>query len=188
MVGKLCALSWNQPPDLSLFIISWATDTHYKPFLIFWTVAMSTNPSRSPSKQWARDTCSMSVAWLQCLAGQVYYRLLRSWYFKPMVAGHVSLLGYILILSWGVYMIRKWWSLMLICIALNKVNLIVDFCNYNFNHDHVLQVTLRTLGKYSNGFYWATISQLRYTPGTLGPILQYSNKPEVARWKEEKQL
>lgn len=57
----------------------------------------------------------------------------------------MSLFGYILIVSQGVSVIRKWWSLMLIALALNTSYLIVGFCNYNFNHDYVLQLTQRTV-------------------------------------------
>lgn len=34
---------------------------------------------------------------------------------------------------------------MLIALALNTSYLIVGFCNYNLNHDYVLQLTQRTL-------------------------------------------
>lgn len=75
---------------------------------------------------------------------------------------------------------------MLIALALNTSYLIVGFCNYNFNHDYVLQLTQRTL---KNAAMDSTepMSDSSGIPQTLqDPILQYPSKHVEDGWKEEK--
>lgn len=96
------------------------------------------------------------------------------WHFKLMM----SLCGYILIVSQGASVIRKWWSLMLIALALNTSYLIVGFCNYNFMLIWLCFTTdSENCKKCSHGFYWANDRQPWHIPGTPGP---HSSVPQQA--------